>query len=141
MKQLFHNPVFRLAIAALLFAITPACSKRDGAGGRDSNIDYWTCTMHPSVREKGPGKCPICSMDLVPVMKASATPASSSKNPPQHDHAAMLAGKPSDSSATSSPSHEFVVPVERQQQIGVRYAKVERKPLRHIIRAVGLIAP
>src|SRR5438094_6458236 len=36
---------------------------------------------------------------------------------------------------------EFVVPVERQQQIGVRYAKVERKPLRHTIRAVGLIVP
>src|SRR5207253_4270026 len=141
MKRLFHNPGFRLAIAVVMFAITPACSKRDGAGGRDSNIDYWTCTMHPSVREKGPGKCPICSMDLVPVMKESATPAGSSKSAPQHDHAAMLAGKPSDSSATSSPSHEFVVPVERQQQIGVRYAKVERKPLRHTIRAVGLIVP
>src|SRR5206468_3901842 len=36
---------------------------------------------------------------------------------------------------------QFVVPVERQQQIGVRYAKVERKPLRHTIRAVGLIVP
>ncbi|PYK22867.1 MAG: efflux RND transporter periplasmic adaptor subunit, partial [Verrucomicrobia bacterium] len=36
---------------------------------------------------------------------------------------------------------EFVVPVERQQQIGVRYAKVERKRLRHAVRAVGLIVP
>src|SRR5205823_5009502 len=88
-----------------------------------------------------PGKCPICSMDLVPVMKESTTPAGSSKSVPHHDHAAMLAGKPSDSRATSSASHEFVVPVERQQQIGVRYAKVERKPLRHTIRAVGLIVP
>ncbi len=141
MKQLFHNPVFRLAIAVVMFAITPACSKRGGGGGRDSNIDYWTCTMHPSVREKGPGKCPICSMDLVPVMKESATPAGSSKNAPQHDHAAMLAGKPSDSSATSSPSHEFVVPVERQQQIGVTFATVEMKPLSHSIRAVGRVVP
>ena len=141
MKQLFHNPVFRLAIAVVMFAITPACSKRDGAGGRDSNLDYWTCTMHPSVREKGPGKCPICSMDLVPVMKESATSAGSSKNAPQHDHAAMLAGKPSDSSATSSPSHEFVVPVERQQQIGVTFATVEMKPLSHSIRAVGRVVP
>jgi Cu(I)/Ag(I) efflux system membrane fusion protein len=141
MTQFFHNRVFHLAIAALLLAITPACSKRDGAGGRDGNVDYWTCTMHPSVREKGPGKCPICSMDLVPVMKESATPALSSKNAPQHDHAAMLAGKPSDSSATSSPSHEFVVPVERQQQIGVSFATVEMKPLSHSIRAVGRVVP
>jgi membrane fusion protein, copper/silver efflux system len=141
MKQLFHNPVFRLAIAVVMFAITPACSKRDGAGGTNSKIDYWTCTMHPSVHEKGPGKCPICSMDLVPVMKESATPAGSTKSAPQHDHAAMLAGKPSGSSMTSSPSHEFVVPVERQQQIGVTYAKVERRPLAHTIRSVGLIVP
>ena len=141
MKQLFHNPVFRLAIAVVMFAITPACSKRGGAGGRDSNIDYWTCTMHPSVREKGPGKCPICSMDLVPVMKESATLARSTKNAPHHDHAAMLAGKPTDSSVTSSPSHEFVVPVERQQQIGVSFATVEMKPLSHSIRAVGRVVP
>jgi Cu(I)/Ag(I) efflux system membrane fusion protein len=141
MKQLFHNPVFRLAIAVLLFAITPACSKRGGAGGRDSNIDYWTCTMHPSVHSKEPGKCPICSMDLVPVIKGGATQASSSKNAPHHDHAAMLAGKPSGSRATSSPSHEFVVPVERQQQIGVTYATVETKPLSHSIRAVGRVVP
>jgi membrane fusion protein, copper/silver efflux system len=141
MKQLFHNPVFRLAIAVVMFAITPACSKRDGAGGSDGNVDYWTCTMHPSVREKGPGKCPICSMDLVPVMKESATPARSTKKPPQHDHAAMLAGKPTDSSVTSSPSHEFVVPVDRQQQIGVSFATVERKPLSHSIRAVGRVVP
>ncbi|HEY3103563.1 MAG TPA: efflux RND transporter periplasmic adaptor subunit [Pyrinomonadaceae bacterium] len=141
MKQVFHNSVFRLAITVVMLAITPACSKRGGTGGRDSNIDYWTCTMHPSVREKGPGKCPICSMDLVPVMKESATPAGLSKNAPQHDHAAMLAGKPSDSSATSSPSHEFVVPVERQQQIGVTFATVEMKPLSHSIRAVGRVVP
>jgi len=141
MKQLFHNPVFRLAIALLLLSITSACSKRGGAGGRDSNVDYWTCTMHPSVHAKDPGKCPICSMDLVPVIKESAASARSSKNAPQHDHAAMLAGKPADSSATSSPSHEFVVPVERQQQIGVTFATVEMKPLSHSIRAVGRVVP
>ncbi len=139
MKPPFHSPVFRLVIAVFLFAITPACSKRDGAGGRDSNVDYWTCTMHPSVHAKDPGKCPICSMDLVPVMKESATPVRSSKNAPQHDHAAMLAGKPTDSSVTLTPSHEFVVPVERQQQIGVSFATVEMKPLSHSIRAVGRV--
>jgi len=26
----------------------------------------WTCSMHPSVREEGPGSCPICGMDLIP---------------------------------------------------------------------------
>src|SRR5207244_6942070 len=48
--------------------------------------------------------------------------------------------KPGETKGAEKPN-EFVVPVERQQQIGVRYAKVERKPLRHTIRAVGLIVP
>jgi Cu(I)/Ag(I) efflux system membrane fusion protein len=134
----FFNKIIPL-VALLSLLGMASCSKRPTA--KDSNIDYWTCTMHPSVHEKGPGKCSICSMDLVPVMKESATPAGSTKSAPQHDHAAMLAGKPSGSSMTSSPSHEFVVPVERQQQIGVTYAKVERRPLAHAIRSVGLIVP
>ena len=31
--------------------------------------------MHPSVHAEAPGKCPICGMDLVPVMKKSASPS------------------------------------------------------------------
>lgn len=27
----------------------------------------WTCSMHPNIRRDGPGLCPICGMDLVPV--------------------------------------------------------------------------
>jgi len=27
----------------------------------------WTCSMHPSVRQNEPGKCPICGMDLIPL--------------------------------------------------------------------------
>lgn len=36
----------------------------------DSTLDkqqWWTCSMHPQIRQPGPGKCPICFMDLVPV--------------------------------------------------------------------------
>jgi len=27
----------------------------------------WSCSMHPQIRRDGPGKCPICDMELVPV--------------------------------------------------------------------------
>lgn len=27
--------------------------------------EYYTCTMHPQVRQKKPGQCPICGMNLV----------------------------------------------------------------------------
>jgi hypothetical protein len=26
---------------------------------------YYTCPMHPSVRQEGPGACPVCGMTLV----------------------------------------------------------------------------
>ena len=35
-----------------------------------SGIDHYTCSMHPSVHQKAPGRCPICSMDLTPVTSA-----------------------------------------------------------------------
>lgn len=28
----------------------------------------WTCSMHPQIQQPGPGQCPICGMDLIPVM-------------------------------------------------------------------------
>jgi P-type Cu+ transporter len=35
-------------------------------GPADSEADY-TCPMHPEIRQKGPGSCPICGMALEPV--------------------------------------------------------------------------
>ena len=84
-------------------------------------MDYYTCTMHPSVHSHDPhGKCPICAMDLVPVLKHGAQ-----------------AQAPKENSAALS---EFVVPVERRQQIGVTYAEVTRAPLQRTIRSVGSVS-
>jgi len=33
--------------------------------GKHSHADYWTCPMHPEVKESAPGNCPICGMHLV----------------------------------------------------------------------------
>ncbi len=44
----------------------------DSHAGHDHELtaengqEVWTCSMHPSVREDGPGSCPICGMDLIP---------------------------------------------------------------------------
>ena len=32
-----------------------------------SNILFWTCSMHPQIKQKGAGRCPICDMDLTPM--------------------------------------------------------------------------
>jgi len=31
----------------------------------------WTCSMHPQIRRNGPGDCPLCGMDLVPVTSSA----------------------------------------------------------------------
>jgi RND family efflux transporter MFP subunit len=151
------------AVVALLALMSAAsCSKHEAGAGKDSNIDYWTCTMHPSVHAAKPGKCPICSMDLVPVTKKSTAEGKANQSggrKVKFYKSTMMAGEVSakpakdsmgmemapvyedqKSAAENKPS-EFRVPVERQQQIGVTYAKVESKPLEHTIRSVGAIVP
>jgi len=36
----------------------------------------WTCSMHPQIRKTAPGLCPICGMDLIPLVQKS-TPVDS----------------------------------------------------------------
>ncbi|MCK4941138.1 efflux RND transporter periplasmic adaptor subunit [candidate division WOR-3 bacterium] len=33
----------------------------------DSEVQYWTCSMHPEVKSDEEGNCPICGMSLIPV--------------------------------------------------------------------------
>ena len=130
----------KLFVLTVLF-ISSACSKSNQTT-KPSDVDYYTCTMHPSVHAEAPGKCPICGMDLVPVMKKSASPSAS--EPSGGGSMQGMAGMPgmqSGKQTNGAPSHEFVVPVERQQQIGVTYATVTRAPLHHTIRAVGTVEP
>ena len=142
------NKIIPLVVLVSLLGMA-SCSKGPTAK-KDSNIDYWTCTMHPSVHSKDPGKCPICSMDLVPVMKkggGETKPSPAQTEQTKGSEMKGMAGMPGmpgmkGGAETKAPqTSEFVVPVERQQQIGVRWAKAERKPLRHTIRSVGVIVP
>lgn len=90
-----------------------ACRKPQ-ATGLPPGVFYYTCSMHNWVRENAPGKCPVCGMDLIPVMKSGAD------------------------GATASPT-VFLVPLDRQQEIGVTYAIVERSPLRRTMHAAGTV--
>jgi Cu(I)/Ag(I) efflux system membrane fusion protein len=75
----------------------------------DDELSHYTCSMHTSVREKGPGQCPICGMDLVPVTKREVM------------------------------SGEIRIDSERRQRIGIRSAPVRRLPLEQVVRAVGRV--
>ena len=88
------------------------------------NIEYWTCTMHPSVRMTEPGTCPICAMDLVPVMRSSAVSSDDFS-----DSGDLIAADPS----------TFLVDPRRQQLINVQTAVVEARPLEKVIRTVATL--
>jgi membrane fusion protein, copper/silver efflux system len=127
-----------LSIAALVFA---AGCKKGGAEGKADNVDYYTCTMHPSVKLHDPkAKCPICGMALVPVKKKSAAEPGAAN--PHASHSGHVPGMPMENAGTnaSEAPSDFTVPVERQQQIGVTYANVEKRPFSLTIRAVGTVA-
>lgn len=112
------NLIRSLILIAGLLALA-GCSEKPPAIN-PADIDHYTCAMHPSVHSATPGKCPICGMDLVPVKKQSA---------------------PESHSDTHADAHQFTVPVERQQQIGLTYGTVERRSLARTIRALGAVQP
>ncbi len=83
----------------------------------ESLIEYWTCSMHPSVNLSEEGSCPICGMALVPV-RAEGTSA--------------------ESSATGQRS-TFTIDPTWQQAIAVSSAPAERRTLTETLRTVGRI--
>ena len=78
LKSIFtkRNILIALAVvivvgAGVLFFNRPADGGANSAA--EANGQIWTCSMHPQVRLPKPGKCPICSMPLVPVGKPVTT--------------------------------------------------------------------
>lgn len=123
-----------VAVCALIALFVASC-KKSVPESKPADVDYYTCTMHPSVRAQAPGKCPICGMELVPVLKKPAPGSQSSATETNN----MPGSETSTNRETEQPS-EFAVPPERQQQIGVTFGKVEKRDFRDTIRAVGTVA-
>lgn len=82
----------------------------------ENEIDYYTCTMHPSVKQKEPGKCPICAMDLVPIYKEGSVPQTDTGD---------------------KQARTVNVPLFQQQLIGVQRDTVKLQRVAKTIRTVG----
>ena len=92
------------------FEVATTVAPPSSTAAGDDEVSYYTCAMHPSVRAHEEGKCPICSMDLVPVTKGEET------------------------------SGIIRVDPSRRSLLGIRTGKVTRAPLDLAITAVGRVA-
>ncbi|MEQ9415493.1 MAG: efflux RND transporter periplasmic adaptor subunit, partial [Cyclobacteriaceae bacterium] len=75
MKNIFQNK-YVLVIITLIIGVTigwliSSPSNQSSTTSEEhehtSVAETWTCSMHPSIRQSEPGKCPICGMDLIPL--------------------------------------------------------------------------
>jgi len=117
----------RKALLGLSLLALTACSRSaQETKAADSNVAYYTCTMHPFVRSQDPkGKCPVCGMDLVPVLKSTASTTTDSGT-----NAAPVV-------ATSTVDQSGMVNIapERMQEIGVTTEVVTKRALTRSLRA------
>jgi Cu(I)/Ag(I) efflux system membrane fusion protein len=86
--------------------VRPPSEMKEASG----EVAYWTCPMHPSVKQPSSGQCPICGMDLTPVTQQELK------------------------------SGVVLVDDVRRQKIGVRTAPARKGPLEDELRAVGKVA-
>ncbi|MGC8657437.1 MAG: efflux RND transporter periplasmic adaptor subunit [Desulfomonilaceae bacterium] len=75
----------------------------------------WTCSMHPQIRMPGPGKCPICFMDLIPVEDDDQDPTSGAAAP----------------TLTLSPEAKKLAEIETTE--------VKRKRAKALVSMVGMV--
>ncbi len=141
----------------ILSRISPDSPMKEAA----DRILYWTCGMHPQVREDNPGTCPICGMNLTPVRESGGESAGASKSTPERAPegkgkilywvAPMDPGYVRDEPGKSPMGMDLVPVYENDvaggstvtidpsvvQNMGVRTAKVEKGPFSRVIRTVG----
>ena len=109
----------------------------------------WTCSMHPQVRLPKPGKCPICSMPLVPVA-GSAKKSADVPAKIKSYRSTMMPGEVSPTPRKDSMGMDMVPVYESQDSMlelseharamaSVETAPVERRKLSREIRAVGKV--
>lgn len=126
----FSLPFLVLNLVAVNWA--HAKPSRTPAKNINSTQSVWSCPMHPQVRQKGPGRCPICGMNLVQQKGAK-------KAEPEPEPEPEPSKSPS--SSTLPLGHDrFTLALPQQQSIGVKTGVVTRRTLYKEIRAPGRVA-
>jgi Cu(I)/Ag(I) efflux system membrane fusion protein len=77
MKNIFSEKYVRnslfvlggLFIGWLFFHSPHKTDNKQELTAQNSKTTIWTCAMHPQIRMSQPGKCPICGMELIPLVQ------------------------------------------------------------------------
>lgn len=80
-NNLFSNSYVRISLFVLAgifigWLIFHDESKNEPATSQTSEIEHatiWTCAMHPHIRTEEAGDCPICGMDLIPLVQSGTS--------------------------------------------------------------------
>jgi len=124
-------------------------SKSDDTAGPAPGGGLWTCSMHPQVRLPKAGKCPICSMPLIPVSGAAKKSADAPAKIKSY-RSTMMPGEVSPTPRQDSMGMDMV-PVDESEgsmlelseharaMASVETAPVERRKLTRELRAVGKV--
>jgi Cu(I)/Ag(I) efflux system membrane fusion protein len=87
--------------------VDPHAGHAHAEGGEDGEAVVWTCSMHPQIRNAGPGKCPLCAMDLIPAASGgSGDPFTMTMT----QEAVRLAQIRTAAATMMVPEHEIYVP-------------------------------
>ncbi len=74
---------------------------------------FWTCSMHPQIKQPESGQCPICGMDLIPVYE--------------------------EQTETEAGERELTLSTTAQRLAQIQTAPAERKFVEAEVRMVGLV--
>ena len=93
--------------------------RRKPVASNGRNVLYYTCSMHPWVRESKPGPCPVCGMNLTPVYAND--------------------GGGGRATNSSTPAGEITQEPDNISTIHVQTVAVERRPVRRTLHLSGEI--
>ncbi len=80
MKKIIKNKYFLYSLFAaaglfigwILFHSPGTSQENKILTTQSAKAVIWTCAMHPQIRMREPGKCPICGMNLIPLNQSEA---------------------------------------------------------------------
>lgn len=114
------------------------------ASKQAKQVQIWTCSMHPQIRQDHPGNCPICGMALVPLHAhddvAITNAVESSPQTPSNAMSAMDSNAAA--SAQMNPLSEAVIHLDeaRSSVASIQTSLVENRAVQRKIELFGEIA-